>query len=68
MFYEKFRLVMNVPKNAQGPSITVDTACSASLYALTLAFNDIKNGICDAAIVAGTNLILSPWPIEDFAR
>lgn len=55
-------------KNAQGPSITVDTACSASLYALTLAFNDIKNGICDAAIVAGTNLILSPWPIEDFGR
>lgn len=43
----------------QGPSIAIDTACSASLYALTSAFNDIKNGDCDAAIVAGTNLILS---------
>ncbi len=51
-----------------GPSLVVDTACSASLYALTLAFNDIKSGNCDAAIVAGTNLILSPWPIEDFSR
>lgn len=52
----------------QGPSITVDTACSASLYALTLAFNDIKSGTCDGAIVAGTNLILNPFPIEDFSR
>lgn len=52
----------------EGPSITIDTACSSSLYALNLAFDDIKNGNCDAAIVAGTNLILSPWPIEDFSR
>lgn len=52
----------------QGPSVTVDTACSASLYALTLAYDDIKSGKCEAAIVAGTNLILNPWPIEDFSR
>lgn len=48
--------------------MAVDTACSSSLYALTLAFNDMKNGNCDAAIVAGTNLILSPFPVEDFSR
>jgi fatty acid synthase, animal type len=53
---------------AQGPSMAVDTACSSSMYALNLAFNDIKNGNCNAAIVAGTNLILSPMPIEDFSR
>lgn len=52
----------------QGPSIAIDTACSSSLYALNSAFHDIQNGNCDAAIVAGTNLILSPLPIEDFAR
>jgi fatty acid synthase, animal type len=53
---------------AQGPSIAVDTACSSSMCALVLAFNDIKNGNCDAAIVAGTNVILSPMATEDFSR
>lgn len=53
---------------ARGPSIAVDTACSSSMYALSLAFSDIQNGNCDAAIVAGSNLILSPMPIEDFSR
>lgn len=51
----------------RGPSIAVDTACSSSTYALNYAFNDILHGNCDAAIVAGSNLILSPKPTEDFS-
>jgi acyl transferase domain-containing protein/NADPH:quinone reductase-like Zn-dependent oxidoreductase/SAM-dependent methyltransferase len=43
-----------------GPSLVVDTGCSASMYALHLAVSSLRNGDCDAAIVAGANLILSP--------
>ena len=41
-------------------SLVVDTACSASMYALHLAVMALRNGDCDAAIVAGSNLILGP--------
>lgn len=44
----------------QGPSFTLDTACSASIYGLHNAVNAIMSGECDAAIVAGANLITSP--------
>ncbi|KAL8799624.1 MAG: hypothetical protein Q9182_005755 [Xanthomendoza sp. 2 TL-2023] len=44
----------------KGPSMTLDTACSNSLYALHLACSSIQNRDCGAAIVAGANLILTP--------
>lgn len=43
-----------------GPSYTIDSACSSSLYALAQAFQDIKYGRCDSAVVGGANLILNP--------
>ncbi|KAL7787176.1 polyketide synthase [Trichoderma ceciliae] len=46
--------------NLHGPSFTLDTACSSTIYALHQAVNAIKNGDCDAAVVAGANLITSP--------
>ncbi|KAI1412955.1 polyketide synthase-like protein [Hypoxylon sp. FL1857] len=46
--------------NLQGPSLTLNTACSSSLYCLHTAVSAIKAGDCDGAIVAAANLILSP--------
>ncbi|KAK2596713.1 hypothetical protein QQS21_006228 [Conoideocrella luteorostrata] len=43
-----------------GTSICLDTACSSSLVALNLAVQELRNGISDTAIVAGSNLIFGP--------
>lgn len=51
-----------------GPSYLVDTACSSSMYALNHAFKDINNGVCDAAIVIGSNLILNPHLTKDLSK
>ncbi|KXJ95034.1 beta-ketoacyl synthase [Microdochium bolleyi] len=44
----------------RGPSVVVRTACSSSLVALHQACQDLQNGTCSAAVVAGVNIILSP--------
>ncbi|KAH7911096.1 thiolase-like protein [Hygrophoropsis aurantiaca] len=40
----------------RGPSLTVDTACSASATAMHLALCAIKLGDCDQALVVGTSM------------
>ncbi|CAG2115234.1 unnamed protein product [Medioppia subpectinata] len=45
----------------KGPSLIVDTACSASLSAMTLAYNDLMLGNTDAAIVCGTHMVFEPF-------
>ncbi|OJZ81972.1 hypothetical protein ASPFODRAFT_84885 [Aspergillus luchuensis CBS 106.47] len=46
--------------NLKGPSCTIDTACSASIYALHQAVSALRNRECDSAVVAGVNLLQSP--------
>jgi polyketide synthase PksN len=42
--------------NLTGPSMAVDTACSASLTAVYLACEALQKGECSAALVGGVNL------------
>ncbi|MEV6778015.1 acyltransferase domain-containing protein [Streptomyces syringium] len=44
----------------RGPSVAVDTACSASLYALHLACQSLWLGESTAALAGGVNLLISP--------
>ncbi|XP_067015649.2 fatty acid synthase [Anabrus simplex] len=49
-----------------GRSMMVDTACSSSMIALNVAYEDIRDGISDWAIVGGANLTLSPFITKCF--
>ncbi|XP_051154827.1 fatty acid synthase [Leptopilina boulardi] len=51
-----------------GPSYTVDSACSSSLFAMEHAYRAIRDGLCDAAIVGGSNLCLHPYVSLQFSR
>eukprot|EP01053_Blabericola_migrator_P011634 Blabericola_migrator_1__11633@NODE_6_length_26506_cov_44_936268_g5_i0_p1_GENE_NODE_6_length_26506_cov_44_936268_g5_i0NODE_6_length_26506_cov_44_936268_g5_i0_p1_ORF_typecomplete_len7931_score1366_80ketoacylsynt/PF00109_26/5_6e73ketoacylsynt/PF00109_26/1_5e75ketoacylsynt/PF00109_26/1_2e70ketoacylsynt/PF00109_26/3_7e59Ketoacylsynt_C/PF02801_22/5_4e33Ketoacylsynt_C/PF02801_22/5_1e43Ketoacylsynt_C/PF02801_22/2e38Ketoacylsynt_C/PF02801_22/2e24Acyl_transf_1/PF00698_21/5e55Acyl_transf_1/PF00698_21/6_9e7 len=43
-----------------GPSVVIDTACSSSLVALDSAAHHLQDGKCEAALVGGVNLMLTP--------
>ncbi|XP_031782353.1 fatty acid synthase-like [Nasonia vitripennis] len=51
-----------------GPSYTIDSACSSSLYAMENAYRAINEGLCDAAIVGGGNLCLHPYVSMQFCK
>ncbi|XP_061715319.1 fatty acid synthase-like isoform X2 [Cydia pomonella] len=52
----------------KGPSISMDIACAGSMHALVQAWNDIRAGRCEAAVVAGTNICLNPATSLSFHR
>ncbi|MCA9542442.1 MAG: hypothetical protein KC620_26275, partial [Myxococcales bacterium] len=52
----------------QGPTFAVDTACSSSLVATHLAVQSLRRGECDAALAAGSNLLLSPRMFVYFSK
>ncbi|USP74624.1 uncharacterized protein yc1106_01898 [Curvularia clavata] len=52
----------------KGPSMTVRTACSASLLSLHEACVAVRNGDCSAALVGGCNLLWSPDAMSDMSE
>ncbi|KAI6009612.1 putative nonribosomal peptide synthetase [Pisolithus orientalis] len=52
----------------RGPSLTVDTACSASATAIHLALCSIKLGEIDQALVVGANTIINPEHTVSFSK
>ncbi|KAK3292170.1 uncharacterized protein B0H64DRAFT_466731 [Chaetomium fimeti] len=51
--------------NIRGPSATIDTACSGSLVGLDMACRYLSTGEVDAAIVATSNVYMSPEHMID---
>ena len=51
-----------------GPSMAVDTACSASGTSLHLACDSLKKGECKLAIAGGVNLFLHPSRFVQYAQ
>jgi acyl transferase domain-containing protein len=52
----------------QGPAVTVDTACSASLVAIHQACQALLLDECDLALAGGVNVMLSPATMITFSH
>ena len=51
-----------------GPSLSIDTACSASGTAMYFACQSLRTGACKTAIVGGINLFLHPSRFIQYAQ
>ncbi|WP_307825310.1 type I polyketide synthase, partial [Streptomyces sp. M2CJ-2] len=52
----------------EGPTVTVDTACSGSLVALHLAVQSLRRGECPIALAGGVAVLGSPGTFTAFSR
>ena len=51
-----------------GPSYSVDAACSSSMAAIQIALTTLKNNECDMAVAGGVNIITSSDPYAGLSR
>ncbi|WP_329578002.1 SDR family NAD(P)-dependent oxidoreductase [Kitasatospora sp. NBC_01250] len=52
----------------EGPALTVDTACSASLVALHLAVRALRGGECELALAGGVTVMSTPGTFVEFSK
>ncbi|WP_203721054.1 type I polyketide synthase, partial [Paractinoplanes brasiliensis] len=52
----------------EGPAVSVDTACSASLVAMHLAGQALRSGECSLALAGGVSIMTTPWTFVEFAK
>ncbi|XP_063541568.1 fatty acid synthase-like [Cydia strobilella] len=54
--------------NGKGPSMVMDASCCSSLSVFEKAYNDITTGVCDAAVVGASKVLLHPHSIIHYQR
>ncbi|XCM79314.1 SDR family NAD(P)-dependent oxidoreductase [Kitasatospora sp. HUAS MG31] len=52
----------------EGPAVTVDTACSASLVALHLGVQALRQGECSLALAGGVTVMSTPLSFVEFSK
>ncbi|AHH94856.1 type I polyketide synthase [Kutzneria albida] len=52
----------------EGPALTIDTACSASLVAMHMAAQSLRQGECSLALTGGVTVMSTPDLLVDFSR